>query len=358
MKMKSRAIVRAAHHALWMLGAVALVPAAHGAVLSYASYAQVYGYIYSEVQSTLIPGLSTTQLNFPLPSDYLYSSSTATLLAQKSITIDPGKPTGADVVYDLVTDKGQYGFAYSGSAQVLGSQLKTQVETSRVDASGLPTDVGGSSNIYAWSYANWDDQWLIQADDMHAAGSYGAVLIGIKLDGSFPNSTSSGGSGYGTASLTAESRFTDSAGVSYQSSFGIYADSYDPSWTGASTAYKKLLFQYGTAFNVRLWQQVYAGSNSSADFFNTGAIESVELPLGTTLESGYLAAGGSLSDYGTVFNSATADAQNTTWDFGNNGGGFTPNVPEPESLVLALAGLGLLGGWRLNAHAQAKVPAA
>lgn len=346
---------RAAHHALWVLGAVTLIPAAHGAVLSFSSNAQVYGYMYTNAQSTLIPGLSSTQLQFYLPGDYQYSATTVTPLAEKTITIDPGKPAGTDVVYDLVTDQGQYGFGYSGKAQVLGAKLKTQIEASRVDASGAITDSSGSSYLNAWSNASWNDQWLIQADALHAAGSYGALLVGIKLDGTFPSTTTYND---GWASLSAYANFTDSAGVSYQSSFGISASNNDPNWNGANTVYKKLLFQYGTAFYLNLYQSAFGTGNASVDFFNTGAIESIELPFGTVLESGYLASGGSLSDYGTVFNSATADAANTNWDFGNNGGGFTPNVPEPESLVLALAGLGLLGGWRLKARTRAKAHAA
>ena len=56
-------------------------------------------------------------------------------------------------------------------------------------------------------------------------------------------------------------------------------------------------------------------------------------PLSGAQEAG-LGAAGDL--YGQVFNSATPDAQNTNWDFGNNGGGFTLPVPEPEcSRVMA-----------------------
>ena len=47
--------------------------------------------------------------------------------------------------------------------------------------------------------------------------------------------------------------------------------------------------------------------------------------------------------YGSVVRSATADAQNTNWDFGNNGGGFTPPVPEPQTWALMFAGLLAVG---------------
>jgi hypothetical protein len=64
------------------------------------------------------------------------------------------------------------------------------------------------------------------------------------------------------------------------------------------------------------------------------------LPYGATLDSGAQQAGlGSLSDlYGHVTQSATPDAVNTNWDFGNNGGGITTPVPEPSSGALMLAG--------------------
>jgi hypothetical protein len=350
-----KATLRATRHALLLLAAASLLPSAQAAVLGYSSSAQVYGYVYTDAQSTLIPGLSTTQLQFYLPGDYQYSPTTATPLVQKSINIDPGQTVGADVVYDLVTDQGQYGFGFSGSAQVLGAKLKTLVETTRVDVTGAATDTVGSSTLYAYANAYWNDQWLIQADARHAAGSYGAVVVGLKLDGNFGSTASPSTRNDGSASLTAYATFTDKAGVSYQSNFSIGTSSYDTNWNGANTVYKKLLFQYGTPFNLNLSQYAYGSGNSSVDFFNTGAIESIELPFGALLESGYLEAGGSLGDFGTVFNSATVDAENTNWDFGNNGGGFTPNVPEPESLVLALAGLGLLGGWRLKAHKTASV---
>lgn len=348
-----KATLRATRHAVWLLAFASLLPTAHGQVLGYSSSAQVYGYVYTNAQSTLIPGLSSTQLQFYLPGDYQYSPTTATPLVQTSITIDPGKPVGADVVYDLVTDQGLFGFGFSGSAQVLGAKLKTLVETTRVDATGAGTDTGGSSNLYAYANASWNDRWLIRADARHAAGTYGAVVVGLKLDGTFGSTISPSNSNSGSASLSAYANFTDTAGVSYQSNFSIGTSAYDSTWNGANTVYKKLLFQYGTPFNLSLNQYAYGADNSSVDFFNTGSIESIELPFGTLLESGYLEAGGSLSDFGTVFNSATVDAENTNWDFGNNGGGFTPNVPEPESLVLALLGLGLLGGWRFKARAKA-----
>ena len=90
---------------------------------------------------------------------------------------------------------------------------------------------------------------------------------------------------------------------------------------------------------------VWRYNNGSADFFNTGQISMIELPLGATLESGAEQAGlGSVGAlYGNVFNATTVDDPNTNWDFGNNGGGFNPPpVPEPASAALFLAGLGAL----------------
>jgi hypothetical protein len=55
--------------------------------------------------------------------------------------------------------------------------------------------------------------------------------------------------------------------------------------------------------------------------------------------------------YGDVSQSATPDAINTNWDFGNNGGGFTPPVPEPSSGALMLAGAAALA-WALGRRRQ------
>lgn len=336
-----------------LLGApvLALLSApAQAAVLSYYNSAQVYGYAYATLSSTLIPGLNSSQVTFSLPSDYQYSYGTATALSHYAFAIDAGLPSGTDLAYDLLTTKGQFGFSYEGSAQVLGSSLKTKVDTAAVDASGAPVDSTGGTSFYATAYASWSDQWLIKANARHAAGTYGAIVVGVHLDGTFPSTVSPSSYPQGSANLNAYSNFTDLAGVSYQSSFGISASASDPSWTGSKVTFKKLLFQYGTPFYLSLSQSAYGSNTSSADFFNTGKIDSIELPFESELETGFLAAGGTLSDYGTVFNSATADAENTNWDFGNNGGGFTPPVPEPGSAMLLLGGLGVVGLlWRRRA---------
>jgi len=314
----------------------------HAAVLSYNSWAQVYGYAYATLQSTLIPGLNASQVQFTLPGDYQYNSGTATPLVRYAFSIDAGLPSGTDLAYDLLTTQGQFGFSYVGSAQVLGSSLKTKIDTVAVDASGAAVDSTGGTSFNASAYASWSDQWLIKANARHAAGSYGAILVGIQLDGSFPSTLNPSPDAQGSAALSAYANFTDSAGVSYQSSFSVSTYGSDPAWTGSKVTFKKLLFQYGTPFYLSLSQNAYGYNTSSVDFFNTGKIESVELPFDAELETGLLDLGGTLADYGRVFNSATADAENTNWDFGNNGGGFSTNVPEPEGLALALAGLSLL----------------
>ncbi len=145
--------------------------------------------------------------------------------------------------------------------------------------------------------------------------------------------------------MQARSEFTDTAGVSYNSQFNLSTNATDPSWTGQKTVFRKLLFQYGTVFNLNLYQYAGSGNNGSAEFFSTGKITQIEIPFGSTLQSGAQEAGlGDLSSlYGSVVNSATADAQNTNWDFGNNGGGFTPPVPEPQTWAMLLAGLLAVG---------------
>ncbi len=311
--------------------------------LTFSAYAQTYGYLAVQYSSPFLGNVSFT-LNGA--SDYKYfdasSGMPGTGVASVNYNIAAGNGGQNDPIYDLITNYGQFGFNYNGQAEVAGTALRTAMNSSTVD--GLTGNLVGStpnSYQYAYSTAQWNQGFYIAPTPAKAAGSYGAIIVGITLDGTFPALTDPSLYNDAWVNMQASTSFTDTAGVNYQSSFAVSTSAYDGSWTGASTVYKKLLFQYGTVFNLNVYQYAGVGNNGQADFFNTGRISHIELPFEAVLISGAEQRGlGSVGAlYGTVFNSATADAQNTNWDFGNNGGGFTPNVPEPETWALLLAGL-------------------
>ncbi|WP_374594611.1 PEP-CTERM sorting domain-containing protein [Aquabacterium sp.] len=325
-----------------MLGSCALAAqAAPSVLLSYDSYSGVYGSLSNQLTS---PMLGTINVYVNGTSDYNYANGVSS--ATYNVAANGAGTNGSDPAYDLLTTNGQYGFNYNGQAQVFGTQLKSRVSSAVTDATGAAVEASSqSTSLNANTYAYWNDQFLVNADAHHQKGSYGAILVGIQLDGNFP--TLANGMNNGASSqLTASTSFTDSAGVNYTSNYSIYTYANDPTWTGSKTVYKKLLFQYGTAFNYNFQLQNWTYGNGSADFHNTGKIESIELPFGSTLETGAMQAGLDGTTYGNVFNAATLDDQNTNWDFGNNGGGFTPGVPEPSGYALTLAGLGVLGALR------------
>ena len=311
--------------------------------LSYSAYAQTYGYLNVQYSSPLLGDVSFT-LNGA--SDYKYfnpsSGQPSTGMASINYSVAASQGGNNDPLYDLITNYGQFGFNYNGRAEVAGTALRTAMQSSTVDGqAGVPVSSTPNTYQYAYSTAQWNQGFYIAPTPAKAAGSYGAIVVGVTLDGTFPALADPSLYNDGWTNLQATTSFTDTAGVNYQSNFSIYTSANDSSWTGASTVYKKLLFQYGTVFNLNFYQYAAVGNNGQADFFNTGRISHIELPFEAVLVSGAEQAGlGSVGAlYGTVFNSATADAENTNWDFGNNGGGFTPNVPEPETWALLLAGL-------------------
>lgn len=322
--------------------------AAQGAPrLSFYSYAQTWGYVDTTYSSPYL-GDSSFQLRLPSVANY-YQPPYSTQAPKASLNwhIQPGQG-GVDPIYDIVTSTGRYGLNAVGSAEVDGLKLRGQMVVSTLDAQGQAADAP-NARVYAAATAGWNQSFYIAPTENRPAGSYGAILVGMTLHGDFPKvatSASNLDSEYGFANLTLQSNFVDAGGVSFQSSFSTSAQSNDPSWTGSSTVYKKLLFQYGTVFNLNNYQYVYAFENASSDFSHTGSISYIEIPFGASLQSGAqsLALGSLQSLYGQVVNSATPNDPNTNWDFGNNGGGFTPPpaVPEPGSLLLLLSGLGVV----------------
>ena len=322
-----------------ILAAAALAPAV-AAPLSFSAYANVYGYVSTQYTSPLLGDVSFT-LNGPgdYKNNYSGSGALTTGVASVNYALSAGSAPGFDPLYDIITNSGQYGFNYAGQAEVRGLRMHTKIEAGNVDLGGAASSP--NSQVSAYAYTGSNQQFFIGATAARPTGSYGAILVGLTLDGGFPTPGNPAVSNNASASNQVNTSFIDTAGVSYQSSFYLSTYAGDPNWSGSSTAYKKLLFQYGTPFSINMYQSANAYTNGSANFFNTGYISSLELPFGATLDSGAQQAGlGSLSDlYGHVTNSATVDALNTNWDFGSNGGGFTPPVPEPSSYALMLAGL-------------------
>jgi hypothetical protein len=314
--------------------------------LYYSSYSQVYGNLNTNYSSPLLGDVSFT-LNGN--HEYSWENGNATQAhseAHASYSVAAGQVT-SDPIYNIVTDNGQFGFSYSGDAVADRTLLKTNMVSSVVDSNGNLVNNATSTSLNSYANASWSSQQYIAPTAAKPAGSYGAILIGITLDGNFPALSDPNIYQSGYVQLYGSSSFTDTAGVAYNSSFSTTAD--PNTWTGGSkTVHKKVLFQFGTNFDISLSQWLSLYNNGNAQFQHTGRISSIELPFGATLESGALQAGiGNLNElFGNVYNSATADAENTNWDFGNNGGGFTPppEVPVPSAVWLFGSGLiGLLG---------------
>lgn len=333
---------RAPLSALTALALLALQAPASAAVstplLDYWASNDTYGSVYINTSS---PALGDFGANFDLGRQSKYWDYASRTLAPVTTQVDiktNASPAGADPLYDLVTSGGQYGFAFNGIASATPGGLHTQMTVRSTDINGVAVPGSPNARLFGYASAHVSEQYLITSST-RPAGSYGALLVGITLEGSFAHSEL--GSAY--TSLYASAQFTDSSDVNFESSFQVTASdtAWSQPWTGSQTVYKKLLFQYGTPFSLSLdqWTSVY--DNGTADFSHTGQISSIEIPFASTLQTGAMQQGlGTLDSlYGHVFNSATADAQNTNWDFGSNGGGFTPPVPEPATYALMLGGL-------------------
>ena len=343
--MKKSKLVTVLIAALSGLAVSASANAVQAQYLSYSSWSQVYGWINFNNSSPYLPSGGSSSFQVQLPSDYQSGNG----VASSSWNLPAGENT-TDFFYNAATNGGQYGYGFSGQAQVYGNQLKATMATTSTDTNwGNPN----GTNLYAYSYANFSDQWLIKANKSHAAGSYGAILVTATLDGYFPAASGSNGSAY----LQAQNSFTDTAGVSYNSYFNLSAnptgssssggDWTDGDWTvqgNSITATKKLLFQYGTVFSLNMYLQAYSSVNGEANFYNTGKITDILLPFDAELETGSQQSGLDGVSLGTVRNSLSLNDPNTNWNFGSqDGGAIVPGVPEPESYAMFLAGLGLIG---------------
>jgi hypothetical protein len=306
-------------------------------LLVFQTSAQVYGQLSN---GSLDPDFGTTvysyvngdgdSKNYYIAPSYSYG--TANELASVSWSRGGGNdPASHGPLFNTFTGNDAYSFGYTGNSQVLGTDVKAIVSSTSTD---LASATGTTVN--AWGYAQWQDQWLIAATPDHAAGTFGRLNLSYTLEG-LPSGDNA------QAQLYVSTSFTDTLGANNSSSSQISAYSGDASWTGSNTVTANLLYEYGTAFNVNFNLYTYVANNSTSDFYDTGAITAVELPLGTVLQTGALQSGIGGVSYGHVFNSNNPDLY--------VGGGGLP-VPEPETYALMLLGLGALNLWRRRGAAR------
>jgi hypothetical protein len=327
--------------------------------LSFSNYAQVYGSIDLTVVSSINPEPTSFRVNGPASYDSFYYSSgnpvppSRITSASSSWNIPAGDTSSTDLLYNAITNFGQYGYSYDGQARAVGNRLGASIKTTSTDVDWENPNPNGGS-LYAYGYSSYNDQWLI-TNRTGRTRNYGAIVVTAQLHGSFPEPTD-GSYNSASAWLSANTSFTDRAGVNYRSDFSISASpgsyytsggtgwtSFDWSTPGVVTVQKKLLFQYGTPFNLGMTLQAYSSANGEADFFNTAEITQVELPFDVDFFTGSGDSGLEGVTLGNLRYASTLDDPNTNWDFGNGGGAIVPGVPEPETYAMLLAGLGLLG---------------
>jgi hypothetical protein len=349
---------------LALIGSVGMFASGNAAAdrtqLSFSNYAQVYGYINVSYDSPLLGGVTSFDVRGPQSYDSIYYSfgnalpPSRTTSASASWNIPAGISSN-DPIYNAITNFGLYEYSYAGQARAVGNQLGASIVTTSNDVNWENPNVG---SFYAYGYSSYNDQWLITNANGRTR-KYGAIVVTAQLHGTFPT-PAEGSYNSASAYLSANTSFTDRAGVNYNSSFAINADpaygyytSGSTSWTsdynwstnGVATIKKKLLFEYGTPFDLRMTLQTYSSANGAADFFNTAKITEVELPVDVEFYRGSIESGLEGVTLGNLRYASTLDDPNTNWsgDFGTGGGAIVPGIPEPETYAMLLAGLGLLG---------------
>ncbi len=165
------------------------------AALSFSAYANVYGSLNTQYSSPLLGGEVNFNLNgaSAYASNYSGSGQTTTGVASVNYTVAPGQGGTGDPVYDLITDAGRYSFNYQGQAEVKGTDLRTRMASSTrdhgiggADPVGQAVDYTSRTSQYSYSLAQWNQGFFIGSTAARPTGSYGAIVVGVTLDGDFP----------------------------------------------------------------------------------------------------------------------------------------------------------------------------